>query len=288
MPPITPDNVANQIPRRPATAPMPAQARPQTAAERLAAIADALSDEQIDVFLETINGLDDYRARHYEVSVRITLADGQSLGNDELIAETRGSALLPLIEAVKVSSTKRIAIQMLRRGRSGDFFALVDGEALETGQFSEDMETIIGGDQSLAARLVLAFSQSDVRSFTTAQWDSLREIAGLGFRFSLEEITDLDMDFEKLASNGFAFTKLDAEVFLEGLPIENTRVPAADICRYLAGTGLALIVGNIRDEATRARILGLGALFGQGTLFGAPRPVRSDVLRQREATATVR
>ena len=258
-------------------------AKEQTAAGRLAAIADALSDEQMDVFLETINGLDDYRARHYQVSVRLRLGNGETLDGGQMISETRGSGLLALIEAVKVSSAKRVAVQMIRRGRTGEFFSVVDGEALQTGQFSEDMQTIVGGDPDLASRLVLSFSQADARTFTPAQWESLREIADLGFRFSIEDITDLDMDFERLAINGFAFAKLDAEVFLEGLPIESGRVPAADICRYLSGAGLALIVSRIADETTRAKIMGFGALFGQGPLFGAPRPVRQDVLRQGEA-----
>jgi EAL domain-containing protein (putative c-di-GMP-specific phosphodiesterase class I) len=261
-------------------------AKERTAATRLAAVADALASEDMDVFLETINGLDDFRARHYQVSVRLRLADGETLDSERMVSETRGSGLLPLIEAVKVSSAKRVAVQMIRRGRSGDFFSLVDGEALQTGQFSGDMETIVGGDETLASRLVLAFSQSDVRGFAPAQWDSLREIANLGFRFSIEDITDLDMDFEKLGSNGFAFAKLDAEVFLSGLPIESGHLPAADICRYLSGAGLALIVGRIVDETTRAKIMGFGALYGQGTLFGGPRPVRSDVLREPEAQTT--
>jgi EAL domain-containing protein (putative c-di-GMP-specific phosphodiesterase class I) len=288
LPPAFPPKVADTAPD--ASSDLPPKAAPvvkeRTAATRLAAVADALASEDMDVFLETINGLDDFRARHYEVSVRLRLADGETLDGDRMVSETRGTGLLPLIEAVKVSNAKRVAVQMISRGRSGDFFALVDGEALQAGQFGDDMETIIGGDETLAARLVLAFSQSDVRGFTPAQWDSLREIAGLGFRFSIEDITDLDMDFEKLGSNGFAFAKLDSEVFLDGLPIESGHLPAADICRYLSGAGLALIVGRITDETTRAKIMGFGVLYGQGTLFGGPRPVRSDVLRQREVQTT--
>lgn len=261
---------------------LPANAAAPTATAKLAAIADALSDEQLEVCLETINDLEDYRAQHYEVSVRLQLADGEVLNNDAFIAETRGTGLLPLLEAVKVSSTKRVAVQMIRRGRSGEFFSTVDGEALADRQFSEDVDTITGGDPTLAARLVLAFTQSDVRSLTPAQLFTLESIAALGFRFSIEGISDLDMDFEELAGRGFVFAKLDADVFLNGLPIGTTRVPASDICHHLAKAGLSLIVGKINDETARAKILGFGAVLGQGALFGAPRPVRADVLRPGE------
>jgi len=259
-----------------------ASPRTQTPAAKLAAIADALSDEQMDVYLETINGLEDYRAQHYEVSVRLRLADGEVLENDAFLSEARGTGLLPLLEAVKVSSTKRLAVQMMRRGRSGGFFTAIDGEALGDSQFGDDVDTIAGGDKDLATRLVLAFSQSDVRGLTKAQSQTLETIAALGFKFSIEEITDLDMDFEDLARRGFTFAKLDADVFLNGLPTGTSRVPPFDICQHLAKSGLTLIIGNVRDEVARAKILGMGAVLGQGELFGAPRPVRASVLKSTE------
>ena len=260
--------------------PSPSSTAGQIEAEsKLAAIAEALASEQMDVFLETINGLDDYRARHYEVSIRLRLNDGTVLDGVSSTEVTRGTGLLPLLEAVKVSSTRRIALQMIQRGRSGEFFSQVDGDVLADNQFGEDVDTITGGDSALTSRLVLAFSQADVRTFTSAQWRSLSDIADLGFRFSINEITDLDMDFEHLAEQGFTFAKLDADVFLRGLPTAGAAVPAQDICQHLAGSGLTLIVGNIEDERARAQILGFGAAYGQGKLFGGPRPVKAHVLR---------
>lgn len=269
----------------PPATPVPDAVQVPTATAKLAAIADALSDEQLEVCLETINHLEDYRAQHYEVSVRLQLGDGEVLDNDTFIAQTRGTGLLPLLEAVKVSSTKRLAVQMIRRGRAGEFFSAIDGEALSDRQFSEDVDTITGGDPALAGRLVLAFSQSDVRNLTPAQLFTLDSIAAQGFRFSIENINDLDMDFEQLAGRGFVFAKLDADVFLSGLPIGTSRIPAADICQHLGKAGLSLIVGKIEDETARAKIHGFGAVLGQGPLFGAPRPVRADVLKPAEQPA---
>jgi cyclic-di-GMP phosphodiesterase TipF (flagellum assembly factor) len=94
-----------------------------------------------------------------------------------------------------------------------------------------------------------------------------------GMTFALESVTAMDMDFDALARSGFTFVKLDATVFLEGMPTEGGLVPAADLCRYLAGLGLGLIVGHIDDERSLAKILGFGVLLGQGALFGAARPV---------------
>ena len=78
--------------------------------------------------------------------------------------------------------------------------------------------------------------------------------------------------------------RLDAQVFLDGLPGPHGDVPASDLCRYLSRLGFALIVGRIADERQLVKVLGFGALLGQGRLFGAPRPVRVEhVARQTSA-----
>jgi len=256
------------------------------ASAKVAAIAEALMQERIDVFLEPILGLDDHQARHYEVSARLRLADGSQLDQKVYSAAVRGTGLLPLIDAVKVSHTKRVALQLINRGRSGSFFSQVNGEALATAQFGEDVGTITGRDPAVAARLVLSFSQSDVRGFTPMQVRSLEQLKDLGFRFAMESVTDLDMDFDQLVQSGFVFAKLDADVFVAGLPAPDGPIPAADICRFLAEAGLTLIVQSIESERQLGEILGFGALYGQGTLFGGPRPVKAHVLRG-EATEGV-
>lgn len=249
------------------------------ASAKVAAIAEALMQERIDVFLEPILGLDDHQARHYEVSARLRLADGSQLDQKVYSSAVRGTGLLPLIDAVKVSHTKRVALQLINRGRSGSFFSQVHGEALATSQFGEDIGTITGRDPAVAARLVLSFSQSDVRGFTPMQVRSLEQLKDLGFQFAMESVTDLDMDFDQLVQSGFVFAKLDADVFVAGLPAPDGPIPAADICRFLAEAGLTLIVQSIESERQLGEILGFGALYGQGTLFGGPRPVKAHVLR---------
>ena len=74
--------------------------------------------------------------------------------------------------------------------------------------------------------LVLSFAQSEVRVFSPGHVRALRDLAAIGFRFALEEVTDLDMDFAALREIGFAFVELDAPVFLDGLPAPGARVPA--------------------------------------------------------------
>lgn len=255
---------------------MPAE---PTAEDKLAAITDALSNERVDVFLEPIHGLEDGAPRHYEVTIRLALEDGQSLDHAAYSEATRGSAILPLIDAVKISHTKRVGLQLLRRGKSGALISQINGESVREAEFGEDLATIMGADQIMAGRLILSFSQHDVRSFVPAQWEALDRLRAVGFRFALGDIVDLDLDFEHLAQRGFTFARLDADIFRQGLHLGEALVPPADICRHLAMSGLTLIVDRLTTDRDVAEVFGFGVLFGQGTLFGGPRPVKAHVLR---------
>jgi cyclic-di-GMP phosphodiesterase TipF (flagellum assembly factor) len=252
---------------------------------RLVEIASAVTAARLDVYLEPILGLSDLRARHYEVSVRLRSESGASIASEEFTPVARGTGLLPLIDAMRVSRSARVAVHLSDRRVAGSLFSQITGESLASNRFLRDFTDTYHQSGTIAERLVLSFAQSDVRGFAAPQWATLKELMDLGFRFALEDVSDLDMDFEALTAAGFAFAKFDARVFLEGLPAQGGLIPAADLCRYLAHLGLTLIIGRIDDEEQLAKVLGFGALFGQGTLFGAPRPVKAEVLRRAQGVA---
>jgi cyclic-di-GMP phosphodiesterase TipF (flagellum assembly factor) len=265
------------------TGPAPLSAAPANA--RLAEVASAVAAARLDVYLEPILGLTDLRARHYEVSVRLRSETGASIAPEEFGPVARGTGLLPLIDAMSVSRSVKVAGHLSDRGAAGSLFSQISGESLASHHFLREFTDSDQQSEAIAERLVLSFAQSDVRGFAAPEWATLRELVDLGFRFALEDVSDLDMDFEALTAAGFAFAKFDARVFLEGLPAQGGLIPAADLCRYLAHLGLTLIVGRIDDEAQLAKVLGFGVLFGQGTLFGAPRPVKAEVLGYAQGVA---
>jgi cyclic-di-GMP phosphodiesterase TipF (flagellum assembly factor) len=170
----------------------------------------------------------------------------------------------------------RVARRLGERGRKGSVLAQVDGDSLTDESFLAATATEPGIQAGMD--LVLSFAQSEVRAFSPGHTQALNALAAAGFRFALEDVTHLDMDFAALQTMGFAFVKLDASVFLDGLPAAGGRIPASDICRHLADFGLALVVGRIEDDWLLARILGFGVLFGKGALFGEPRLVKDDVV----------
>jgi cyclic-di-GMP phosphodiesterase TipF (flagellum assembly factor) len=238
---------------------------------RLAAVAEALAAERAQVFLEPILKLSDEEARHFEISVHLTTANGQVLDARVLAEGARGAGLLPLLDALGIRHSAGFALKLERRGRDGAVFSEVAGESLESDSFVSDVADRHA--QGIADRLVLTFAQSEVRGLGPAQFTALSRLRQLGFRFAMQNVADLDMDFEALAAVGFEFVKLDATVFLDGLQLAGAHIPASDLTRHFVELGLDVIVGRIDAETVRARVLACGAEFGQGPLFGAPRVI---------------
>jgi cyclic-di-GMP phosphodiesterase TipF (flagellum assembly factor) len=242
----------------------------------VARIAEAIAAERMEVLLEPIHALAEGRPRHFEVSVRLLTADGATLEQSEFARAAKGSGLMPQIDAARMIRAARVARRLGERGRQGSVLTAVTGEALTDESFLDVAAVQPGSEGQMG--LVLSFAQSEVRAFAPGHADVLGTLAAGGFGFALDEVTDLDMDFGSLKVMGFQFVKLDAPVFLDGLPAAGGRIPAADICRYLSDFGLTLIVGRIEDDWLLARILGFGVLFGKGALFGGPRLVKEEIV----------
>jgi cyclic-di-GMP phosphodiesterase TipF (flagellum assembly factor) len=250
----------------------------------LAQIAGAVEAARIDIYLDPILGLDDRKARHFEVSVRLRNDDGELLDPRDFGQVMRGTGLGPRIEAHTFTESIQLAGQFAARGADASLFADLSAESLRDGGFHDALAGALTPDVALASRLVMSVAQSEVRSFGPAHWDALAAMAQTGLRYALVDVVDLDVDFEAIKRRGFDFVRLDAQVFLDGLPAPHGDVPAADLCRYLSRLGFAMIVGRIADERQLVKVLGFGALLGQGRLFGAPRPLRVEhVARQPSA-----
>lgn len=262
-------------PQQPPAAPAPRAKETQAVSPQLIRVAEALAAERMEVLLEPIQSLTEGRTRHFEVSTRLLMADGAALDQDEVTRIALGSGLMPRIDMARILRAARVARRLGDGGRNGSVLTAIAGESLTDHRF---LGTASGEAKTGSMRLVISFQQAEVRIFSPGHVQTLSALAASGFSFALDGVTDLDMDFGELKRMGFEFVNLDAPVFLEGLPAPSGLVPAADIVRMLTEHRLGLIVGHIDDDWQLARILGFGVLLGRGSLFGAPRLVKQEVV----------
>jgi len=279
-------------PYQPASPKQPAEARETRSGvpgpvpdRKLAEIAAAIEASRMDVFLKPIVGLGDYGVAHFEVDVRLKAQGGTYIDGVADSLSVGASDLLALFDIERLSRTARVAEQLEARGKQGSLLSPTAGQSMTDGRFLEAFARTFEERTAISGQLVLTFAQADIAAFGPGTWQALADMNSFGFRFALSDVTHLATDFSALAERGFAFVKLPAEAFLDGLPAGHGMVPPADICRHMAGAGLTLVVESIDDQAQLAKVFGFGALFGQGQLFGGARQITLQSLAERRTAA---
>ncbi len=222
--------------------------------------------------LEPIVGLADHQLHHYEVD-RACRATRRApclplAGQDRQLART---GLLPLIDAARLKWAAQMAGSFAEKGQKHCVFSATSAESLTADRFLDELATAYRQREALAGDLVLMFTQADVKAFSGIEWSALTDMRDLGFRFGL-----IGRDRSRLRVHRAAGGRVRLREARCGRPAARAcRVPAAswrpaDACRYLGELGLAVIVEQIGDEATRTAVLEAGVPLGQGPLFGPP------------------
>jgi cyclic-di-GMP phosphodiesterase TipF (flagellum assembly factor) len=237
---------------------------------RLSSVGEAISASRMDVLLQPVVGLADHQVHHHEVTVSLRDDRGTILplaANDRQLPRT---GLLPLLDSARLRRAAQVAKSFADDGHRQCIFVTASAESLSADRFLDELAAIFRQRQAVAGEIVLTFSQSDIRTFGTMEWSALADMRDLGFRFCADGVTDLDYEFTALKAAGFSFVKIDAANLLRGLAGPRGAVPGVDVCRSLGEIGLAVIVGAISDETTRAAVVECGVPLGQGPFFGAP------------------
>lgn len=263
-------------PSRPPRATGTATAPPLPNAQ-VARAAEAIAANRMETLLEPVQALNEGRARHFEISARFLAADGAAIETSAL----ERTGLIARMDAARVIRAARVAHRLGERGREGNVVTRIAAESLTDPGFIDAV--VQQANNARGMGLILALSQAAARTLTDIQISGLNALTTAGCRFALEEVGDLKMDFAGLKAVGFAFLKLEAPVFLEGLAAAGGRVAASDVVRFLGDYGLTLIVARIEDDWMLARILGFGVQFGMGGLFGGPKLVKAEVVGEPAA-----
>jgi EAL domain-containing protein (putative c-di-GMP-specific phosphodiesterase class I) len=245
---------------------------------RMSSLAAALAAGRMEVLVEPIVGLGDHHVHYYEAIVSPLDEHGvplQLTARDPQLART---GVLPLLDRARLKRAAQACRLFGHQRQKYWVLAAASAEALATDAFLDELAGAYREREELAGELVLTFSLADVKAFTGTEWSNLTDMRDLGFRFGLDQTTDLNYEFSALRAAGFSFVKIGAATFLHGLPAATGIMAPADVCRSLAEIGLITIVEGIDSEAMRAKVVASGVTLGQGPLFGAPQLLAADTI----------
>ena len=121
----------------------------------------------------------------------------------------------------------------------------------------------------------------------------MAKLADLGFQFSIDKVTDLDLDFQDLQRSDVKFIKISAPTLLDQLLEVDGElalkamkdINAADFADLTRRYGVEIIAEKVENERQVIDVLELNIGYGQGHLFGQPRAIREAVLAEADPPA---
>ncbi|MXN66159.1 EAL domain-containing protein [Stappia sp. GBMRC 2046] len=251
-------------------------------------IRDALEANRVDLYLQPIVILPQRRVKYYEALSRIRDEDDTVITPAEFLPEAARAGLMPRIDNLVLFRAIQILRRLSSRNREAGLFVNISAATLVDETFFPGFLEFVRSQKGFADMLIFEFTQADVAEMGILEMESLAALADLGFRFSMDHITDLKMDFRDLADRGFRFAKYNADRMLGHAGLGQGDIHPADFGDLLQRFGIELIVDHVEAEAQVLDLLDYHVRIGQGLLFSPPRPVRPEVLQSNANRVTRR
>jgi cyclic-di-GMP phosphodiesterase TipF (flagellum assembly factor) len=186
--------------------------------------------------------------------------------------------LMPSLDNLSVVRCVQVVRRLLLKSRDVGLFCNLSSATLTDSSFPKFLE-FMEANRAIAPALVFEFTQSAVRAMGPIEHESLAALAERGYRFSIDNLTDLRVEARELNERGFRFVKAPAALLFNRVGLVSTDIHPADFSDLLGRFGIDLIADHIESESTVVDLLDFDVRFGQGMLFSPPRPVRAEALQ---------
>ena len=234
----------------------------------------ALEENRVDLYLQPVVGLPQRKLRFYEALSRLRSEDGAIIMPAQYIRIAAPAGLMSVVDNLLLFRCVQIVRRLTQKHREVGVFCNISGHTLTDAEFFPQFLDFMHHHRDLAGQIIFEFSQDAVLAAGPPEEANLRYLANLGFRLSMDQVTKLDLDFARLKRLGFRFLKVRAGILISGMKDAGAAVAAEDFKDMLSRNGVHLIAERVEDEKTVVQLLEYNLDFGQGYLFGEPRPIR--------------
>lgn len=234
-------------------------------------VREGIAKDRVDLVLQPVVSLPQRRRKFYEAYTRIRDERGEVFRPEQYIAVAEREGLVTALDNLMLFR----CVQMLRNKNQREsnlgFFCNISPRTLADKKFFNEFVMFMTENSKLAANLVFEFTHATIANQDDEIRHQLGRLAALGFRFSLDQVTSLNLDYGALAAQHFKYIKIDAQTLLREVPAPTTDIDLYDFKKALERQGIDLVVEKIEDEKTLLEVLDFQVDYGQGYLFGEPR-----------------
>ncbi len=235
----------------------------------LDSVREALNEDRVGLSLQPIVQLPSRRLAMYQCMAAIRTPEGTEIPPETYLPIAEQAGLLATINNMLLVRSVQFVRRMRRQRTQVGYVCEIVGETLRDRDFFSDFTAFMRENTDLAGHLNFQITQYDAYRLDARTDRELADLAKLGFRFVLDKVTNLDLFISDLSDKGFRYVKVDAPVLIEKL----SKQPDPRVLRRNLDRGaIDLMVSGIDRDAQLVSVLDYGVDFGQGALFGLPRP----------------
>ncbi|MEO6340232.1 MAG: EAL domain-containing protein, partial [Caulobacteraceae bacterium] len=233
------------------------------------------------------------RTTFYESFSRLRDETGRILMPAEYLAVAEPEGLVSAIDNLLLFRCVQIVRRLAKNDRKVGIFCNISLASLSDEAFFPQFLDFLAKNKDLAGALIFELGQAAFEARGSVESRNMAKLADLGFRFSMDKVMNLDIDFADLARTDVKFIKISAQVLLDQiLEVEGRMalksmkdLQAGDFAALTRRYGVEVIAEKIEAERQVIDVLELDIGFGQGHLFGEPRAIRDAVLAETDPPA---
>ena len=237
-------------------------------------VRDGLERNCVDLVLQPIVSLPQRKRTFFEAFTRIRDQNGSMLVPNQYIGIAEREGLVAAIDNMMLFRCVQLVRRTQKRNYNIGVFCNISAHSLTDRHFFSNFIEFMADNAALAPDLIFEFPYATIANRDEEIEKHLRELANLGFRFSVDQVTSLNIDYGDLMRHRFKYIKVEADIMLDEVRRPSANIAVEDIKRVVDRHGMNLIVEKIETEQDLLELLDLRVDFGQGYLFGAPRLAR--------------
>jgi cyclic-di-GMP phosphodiesterase TipF (flagellum assembly factor) len=254
----------------------------------LQTVRDALADNRVDLYLQPVVSLPQRRTAYYESYSRLRDSTGRIMLPAEYLPAAEPAGLISAVDNLLLFRCVQIVRRLAKQDRKVGIFCNISLATLRDESFFPQFLDFLQENKDLAGALIFELGQAAFDERGSVEARNMAKLADLGYRFSLDKVSNLQIDLIDLARADVKFMKVAAPVLAEQL-IEmdgalvmkgKKDLDAADFAAFARRYGVEIIAEKIEQERQVIGVLELDVRYGQGHLFGEPRAIREQVLAE--------
>jgi cyclic-di-GMP phosphodiesterase TipF (flagellum assembly factor) len=258
-------------------------------------VRQALAEGRVDLYLQPVVSLPQRRTAYYESFSRLRDESGRVMMPAEYLSVAEPEGLMSAIDNLLLFRCVQIVRRMAKQDRRIGIFCNISPASLGDEDFFPQFLDFLGQNRDLSGALIFELGQKAFQDRSALQARHMAKLADLGFRFSIDKVMDVDLDFADLSRADVRFVKIGAKILLEEMMetpdgVVMASMPdilAADYAGLTRRYGVEVIAEKVEAEREVIDILELDIAYGQGHLFGEPRAIKETVLAESSPPPTL-